>query len=77
MAMSRPTPTVHLIYDRKGRLPLKLRAFVDFAVPRLRAGLEVAALQLLADFPSPGRRQGVTATPAAASSTSRGPAMRP
>jgi DNA-binding transcriptional LysR family regulator len=32
-----PTPRpVHLIYDKQNRLPLKLRAFVDFVVPRLR-----------------------------------------
>ena len=38
---SRP---VHLLYDRKTRLPLKLRAFVDFAVPRLRERLTAVAL---------------------------------
>ena len=32
-----PTPRpVHLVYDEQKRLPLKLRAFVDFVVPRLR-----------------------------------------
>ncbi len=36
---------VSLVYARQGRLPLKLRAFIDFAVPRLRERLlEVAAL---------------------------------
>ncbi|RTL47742.1 MAG: LysR family transcriptional regulator [Bradyrhizobiaceae bacterium] len=40
-----PRP-VHLIYDRKNRLPLKLRAFVDFAVPRLRDRLAQAALPI-------------------------------
>jgi DNA-binding transcriptional LysR family regulator len=39
-----PPPPVHLVYGRQSRLPLKLRAFVDFAVPRLRARLEAAAL---------------------------------
>jgi DNA-binding transcriptional LysR family regulator len=40
-----PTPRpVHLIYDRQNRLPLKLRAFVDFVVPRLRERLTEAAL---------------------------------
>ena len=29
-------PPVHLVYDKQNRLPLKLRAFVDFVVPRLR-----------------------------------------
>ncbi|MEO5626421.1 MAG: LysR family transcriptional regulator [Dokdonella sp.] len=39
-----PRP-VSLIYARQGRLPLKLRAFIDFAAPRLRTRLlEVAAL---------------------------------
>jgi len=30
---------VHLVYDTQNRLPLKLRAFVDFVVPRLRERL--------------------------------------
>jgi len=30
---------VHLVYDSQNRLPLKLRAFVDFVVPRLRQRL--------------------------------------
>ena len=38
-----PRP-VHLVYDRQNRLPLKLRAFFDFAVPRLRERLSAAAL---------------------------------
>jgi len=38
-----PRP-VHLVYAPQGRLPLKLRAFVDFAVPRLRDQLQAAAL---------------------------------
>ena len=38
-----PRP-VHLVYARQGRLPLKLRAFVDFAVPLLRDRLQGAAL---------------------------------
>jgi len=33
-----PRP-VHLVYDSQNRLPLKLRAFVDFVVPRLRERL--------------------------------------
>jgi DNA-binding transcriptional LysR family regulator len=39
-----PPRPVHLIYDQQNRLPLKLRAFVDFAVPRLRARLTEASL---------------------------------
>ena len=38
-----PRP-VHLVYAQQSRLPLKLRAFVDFAVPRLREQLREAAL---------------------------------
>lgn len=38
-----PRP-VHLVYDTRNRLPLKLRAFVDFVVPRLRERLTDAAL---------------------------------
>ncbi|HLG85188.1 MAG TPA: LysR family transcriptional regulator [Bradyrhizobium sp.] len=38
-----PRP-VHLVYDKQGRLPLKLRAFVDFVVPRLRERLVQADL---------------------------------
>lgn len=30
-----PRP-VHLVYDKRNRLPLKVRAFVDFAIPKLR-----------------------------------------
>ena len=33
-----PRP-VHVVYDKRNRLPLKLRAFVDFAVPQLRERL--------------------------------------
>ncbi|MCP3381742.1 MULTISPECIES: LysR family transcriptional regulator [unclassified Bradyrhizobium] len=35
---------VHLVYDTQSRLPLKLRAFVDFVVPRLRERLVQARL---------------------------------
>jgi DNA-binding transcriptional LysR family regulator len=35
-----PTPwPVSLVYPGQGRLPLKLRAFLDFAAPRLKARL--------------------------------------
>lgn len=40
---SPPLP-VHLMYARHSRLPLKLRAFIDFAVPRLRERLGRAVL---------------------------------
>jgi DNA-binding transcriptional LysR family regulator len=38
-----PRP-VHLVYDQRSRLPLKLRAFVDFVAPRLRKRLADVAL---------------------------------
>ncbi len=38
-----PRP-VHLVYAKQSRLPLKLRAFVDFVVPRLRNRLTAAAI---------------------------------
>jgi len=38
-----PRP-VHLVYDTQSRLPLKLRAFVDFVVPRMRERLIEAAI---------------------------------
>ena len=40
-----PSPRpVHLVYDKQSRLPLKMRAFIDFVVPRLRERLVQAAL---------------------------------
>ena len=40
-----PTPRpVHLVYGKQSRLPLKLRAFVDFVAPRLRDRLIAVAL---------------------------------
>jgi len=39
-----PLRPVHLVYDKQNRLPLKLRAFIDFVVPRLRERVEAAAL---------------------------------
>jgi len=38
-----PRP-VHVVYDKQNRLPLKLRAFVDFVVPSLRDRLRAATL---------------------------------
>ena len=38
-----PRP-VHLVYDKQRRLPLKLRAFRDFVVPRLRDRLTAVTL---------------------------------
>jgi hypothetical protein len=35
---------LHLIYAGGGLLPLKVRAFLDFAAPRLKAALEADAL---------------------------------
>ena len=39
-----PPPPVHLVFYKQSRLPLKLRAFIDFIVPRLRKRLIAAAL---------------------------------
>ena len=39
-----PPRPVHLIYDKQNRLPIKLRAFVDFVVPRLRDRLAAIGL---------------------------------
>jgi DNA-binding transcriptional LysR family regulator len=43
-AFEAPPRPVHLVYDKQSRLPLKLRAFVDFVVPRLRERIASAAL---------------------------------
>jgi DNA-binding transcriptional LysR family regulator len=43
-AFAPPPRPVHLVYDKQNRLPLKLRACVDFVVPRLRERIEGAAL---------------------------------
>ncbi len=39
-----PPAPVHLVFGQQSRLPLKLRVFVDFTVPRLRTRLERATL---------------------------------
>jgi DNA-binding transcriptional LysR family regulator len=44
-AFEPPPPPVHLVYDARDRLPLKLRAFIDYVVPPLRERLAQAALQ--------------------------------
>lgn len=43
-AFAPPPRPVHLVYDKQNRLPLKLRAFVDFVVPRLRERVAHAVL---------------------------------
>ena len=43
-AFEPPARSVSLIYNSHARLPLKLRAFIDFVTPRLRARLKAAAL---------------------------------
>jgi len=48
---SAPLP-VHLVYAQQNRLPLKLRAFIDSVVPRLRDRLTRAALQRQGPPPS-------------------------
>ena len=37
---SAPSIPVHLVYARQGLMPLKVRAFLDFAAPRLRQKLQ-------------------------------------
>jgi DNA-binding transcriptional LysR family regulator len=43
-AFEPPPRPVSLIYNSHARLPLKLRAFIDFVTPRLRARLKAATL---------------------------------
>jgi DNA-binding transcriptional LysR family regulator len=43
-AFEPPARPVNLVYNSHARLPLKLRAFVDFVTPRLRDRLKAAAL---------------------------------
>jgi len=43
-SFERPPLPVHLVYTSQNRLPLKLRAFIDSVVPRLRERLLRAAL---------------------------------
>ena len=43
-AFEPPPRPVQLLYNAQPRLPLKLRAFVDFVAPRLRERLRDAAL---------------------------------
>ncbi len=45
-------PPVHLVYDKQNRLPLKLRAFVDYAVPRLRDRLILTCSRTAPTFAS-------------------------
>ncbi len=46
LAPFEPAPRpVHLVYARQNRLPLKLRAFIDFATPHLRQKLAQVTLQ--------------------------------
>jgi DNA-binding transcriptional LysR family regulator len=39
-----PLLPVHLVYDKQSRLPLKLRAFIDFVIPRLRGRINAATI---------------------------------
>jgi DNA-binding transcriptional LysR family regulator len=43
-AFEPPPRPVNLVYNSHARLPLKLRAFIDFVTPRLRDRLKAAAL---------------------------------
>jgi DNA-binding transcriptional LysR family regulator len=39
-AYESPAVPIHLLHATRGQMPLKMRSFIDFAVPRLRQGLE-------------------------------------
>jgi DNA-binding transcriptional LysR family regulator len=45
-----PLP-VHLIHAAQGRLPLKMRSFLEFAAPRLRKSLESDEVKLATKLP--------------------------
>lgn len=47
-----PMP-VHLIHAAQGRLPLKMRSFLEFAAPRLRKSLKVDEVKLVMKPPKP------------------------
>lgn len=64
-----PVP-VSLVYSSQGRLPLKLRALLDFAAPRLRARLQSTAEALVAARSPP--RTARAARPARPARTRRG-----
>ena len=42
-AFCAPPKPVHLIYEAARHLPLKIRAFLDFAVPRLKQAVHALA----------------------------------
>jgi DNA-binding transcriptional LysR family regulator len=58
-AFEPPPRPVNLIYNGHARLPLKLRAFIDFVTPRLRARLKAAALSTQSEMrPEPALASG-------------------
>jgi DNA-binding transcriptional LysR family regulator len=68
-AFEPPPRPVHLLFNAQPRLPLKLRAFVDFVAPRLRERLREAAL--CSQYPgNPLREPGLAAD-------MNGPSARP
>jgi hypothetical protein len=44
---------VHLIHAAQGRLPLKMRSFLEFAAPRLRKSLKIDEVKLAMKAPKP------------------------
>jgi DNA-binding transcriptional LysR family regulator len=63
-----PPLPVSFLYSSQGRLPLKLRALLDFAAPRLRNRLQQAQAALESIHPAasgtkPRRRAGSSASP--------------
>jgi hypothetical protein len=53
-----PMP-VHLIHAAQGRLPLKMRSFLEFAAPRLRKSLERDEAKLATKRPKQGGAEAV------------------
>lgn len=52
-----PPMPVSFLYSGQGRLPLKLRALLDFAAPRLRAQLQRAETALSRPAPAPVKKR--------------------
>jgi DNA-binding transcriptional LysR family regulator len=54
-----PMP-VHLIHAAQGRLPLKMRSFLEFAAPRLRKSLQTDEVKLAVKPPKPAAFRSAT-----------------
>ncbi|WP_437764094.1 LysR substrate-binding domain-containing protein [Sorangium sp. So ce764] len=49
-----PALPIHLVFSGQGRLPLKVRAFLDWMAPRLQARLAAEGVGVPAGQPRPG-----------------------